>query len=98
MRERIAAAEKDAARSGATAMAELLELWARIRATPPWLVKPSKVAQADINDWQDDADQLKILEARLEELNNPACQLPLQGVRSDRMRIDCTVEHLRSAK
>jgi hypothetical protein len=98
MRERIAVAEKDAAGSGATDMADLLELWARIRATPPWLVKPSKVTQADTNDWQDDADQLKILEARLEELNNPACQLLLQGVRSDRKRIDGTVERLRSAR
>jgi hypothetical protein len=32
MRERIAAAEKDAAGSGATAMADLLDLWARVRA------------------------------------------------------------------
>ena len=100
MRERIAAAEKDAASSGATDMADLLELWARIRATPtpPWLVKPSKVTKADTDDWQDDADQLRTLEARLEELNNPACQLLLQGVRSDRKRIDGTVERLRSAK
>ena len=100
MRERIAAAEKDAASSGATDMADLLELWARIRATPtpPWLVKPSKVTKADTDDWQDDADQLRTLEARLEELNNPACQLLLQGVRSDRKRIDGTVERIRSAK
>ena len=52
----------------------------------------------DTDDWQDDADQLRTLEARLEELNNPACQLLLQGVRSDRKRIDGTVERLRSAK
>jgi hypothetical protein len=98
MRERIAAAEKDAAGSGATAMADLLELWARVRAKPPWLMNPSKVTQEDTKDWQGDADQLKVLEARLEELNNPACQLLLQGVRSDRKRIDATVERLRSAK
>ena len=98
MRERIAEAEKDAAGLGATAMADLLELWARIRATPPWLVEPSKVKQADCDDWQDDADQLKILEARLEELNNQACQLVLQGVRSDRKRIEGTVERLKGAR
>ena len=97
MRERIAEAEKDAVGSGATAMADLLELWARIRATPPWLVEPPKVTQADCNDWQDDADQLKILEARLEELNNQACQLVLQGVRSDRKRIEGTVERLKGS-
>jgi hypothetical protein len=61
-------------------------------------MNPSKVTQKDTEDWQGDAAQLKILEARLEELNNPACQLPLQGVRSDRKRIDATVERLRSAK
>ena len=75
-----------------------LEVWAKVRATPPWLVESSKVKQADCADWQDDADKLKILEARLEELNNQACQLVLQGVRSDRKRIDGTVERLRSAK
>jgi hypothetical protein len=99
MRKRIAEAEKDAAESGATAMADLLDEWARIRATPPWLVESSKVKlaewlmqsskvkQAECNDWQNDAEQLKKLEARLEKLNNQACQLVLQGVRSDRKRV-----------
>jgi hypothetical protein len=74
-------------------------LWARIRAAPPWLAEPSKVKQADCDDWQDDANQLKILEARLKELNNPACQLVLQGVQSDLKRIEGTLQCLkRSAK
>jgi hypothetical protein len=51
----------------------------------------------DCDDWQDDADQLKMLEARLKELNNPACQLVLQGVWSDRKRVERTVERLKGS-
>jgi hypothetical protein len=94
MRTRIAEVEKVAAKSGAMAVADLLEAWARIRANPPWREEPSKVTQAD---WQDDADQLKKLEARLEQLNNPACQLLLQGLRSDRQRIEGAVERLKES-
>jgi hypothetical protein len=94
MRERIREAEKDAEDSGATAMAAVLEVWRRIRASPPWLVDPSKVKKVDCEDWQDDADQLRTLEARLEELNNPASQLALQGVLSDRTGVERTVKRL----
>jgi hypothetical protein len=55
------------------------------------------VRKVDCDDWQDDADQLKMLEARLKELNNPACQLVLQGVWSDRKRVERTVERLKGS-
>jgi hypothetical protein len=97
MRLLIAAAEKDAKDSGATAIADLLEVWERIRTSPPWLVDLSKVRKADCDDWQDDALQLKTLEDRMKELNNPACQLVLQGVWSDRTRVERTVERLKGS-
>jgi hypothetical protein len=97
MRQRIAEAEKNAKDSDASAMADLLEIWRRIRTSPPWMVDPSKVQSEDWQDWQEDADQLKTLEARLEKLNNPACQLVLQGVRSDRTRVERTVERLKGS-
>jgi hypothetical protein len=55
------------------------------------------VKKEDCDDWQGDADQLRTLEARLEELNNPACQLVLQGVRSDRTRVERTVKGLKGS-
>jgi hypothetical protein len=91
MRARIAAAESAAEASQSAQMAELLDVWNRIRNRPPWLIEESKVSEDDAEDWAYDAQQLEALEKVLSALGNPACEVALQAVRSDRARVERAV-------
>ena len=68
----------------------------RIRATPPWSVDPDAFAgdPSLSEDCRFDLEQLAQLENRLMSLANPACELPLQGVRSDRSRLEAALQRV----
>ena len=95
MRARIAAAERTAEESQAAQMADLLEVWNGVRKRPPWIIEDSKVSAMDCEDWADDAGQLKTLEKVLSDMGSPVCEVALQGVRSDRKRVERAVVRFR---
>jgi hypothetical protein len=95
LRERIESAEQCAKDSGAVAMMELLDAWLTLRGDPPWQFDIAKVKTEDIDDCEYQIEQLKALEARLEGLTSPVCELPLQGVRSDRRRLEIVLQQFR---
>jgi hypothetical protein len=76
-------------------MIELLDAWLTLRGDPPWQFDIAKVKTEDIDDCEYQIEQLKALEARLEGLTSPVCELPLQGVRSDRRRLEIVLQQFR---
>ncbi|MFI5352009.1 MAG: hypothetical protein ACHQZS_03525 [Candidatus Binatales bacterium] len=77
--------------SGVTEMAALLDGWMRLRADPPWKIDFAEIGgnncTALAKDYEDQSEQLATLKIRLEEMCNPVCELPLQGIRSDLRRL-----------
>jgi hypothetical protein len=95
LQQRIEDAEICARASGAMEIAGLLEKWTELRRNPPW-VEAAQVGDKDradfIGDCELDLAKLKALEVLLEQLANPVCELPLQGVRLDRRRVEIVLE------
>ncbi|HEV7744204.1 MAG TPA: hypothetical protein VGO56_04330 [Pyrinomonadaceae bacterium] len=99
LRRRIAATENQAKESGAMAFADLLDAWVDVRSDPPWQVKLEEVQGRDrsgfIQDWEDQLEKLTALEAMLVSLDSPVCELPLQGVRLDKRRVELVLQQFR---
>ena len=98
LRQRIAETEKQAKQSGAMAFADLLDAWVNVRNDPPWQVRPEQVERdraGFIQDWEDQLEQLNLLETTLVKLSNPVCELPLQGVRLDTRRVELVLQKFR---
>jgi len=99
MKQRIAETEICAKDSGAADLVDLLAAWEFFRENPPWPVNTSRIPPADwpgfILDCETQLEQLAELESRFNQLANPACQLPLQGVQSDKVRLERAIKHLK---
>lgn len=92
LRQRIADTETAASISGAIRMEELLSSWRKLRASPPWSTSLNiKDLDGAIEDAEYDLQQLSELETLLETFASPACQLPLEGVRSDKKRVELAI-------
>jgi hypothetical protein len=98
LRLRIEQTEQYARASGATAMADLLDNWLTLRGDPAWRSGGATVRETDLDEQVEDYKELiaglAALEDRLEALDNPVCALPLQGVRSDRRRLEIVLQTL----
>ena len=99
LRRRIAETEKQAKESGAIAFADLLDAWADVRSDPPWQVKLEEIRDRDkpgyIEDLEDQLGKLTDLEAMLVSFASPVCELPLQGVRLDKRRVELVSQQFR---
>jgi hypothetical protein len=99
LRQRIAETEKQAKQSGAWSFVDLLDKWLDLRRDPPWQVKLEEIEPEDrpdfIHDWEDQLEQLTALETILAELSSPVCELPLQGVRLDKRRVELVLQKFR---
>lgn len=102
LRRRIAETERQAKQSGAIAFADLLDAWVEVRSAPPWQVNLDKVEDRDrdgfIQDWKDQLEKLIALEEMLIELDSIVCELPLQGVRLDKRRLELVLQQVRKDK
>jgi hypothetical protein len=99
LRRRIAETERQAKRSGAMDFADLLDAWFDLRRDPPWQVKLEEVELRDrpdfIHDWENQLEQLAALEAMLVNFASPVSELPLQGVRLDKRRVELVLQQFR---
>lgn len=99
LRQRIEDTERRAKDSGAASLAELLDAWRTLRDDPPWSIDVAKVADAEwagiVADCENQLEQLAALEGQLEDLANPVCELPLQGIRADRERLEAALQQFR---
>jgi hypothetical protein len=100
MRQRIEECEAAMKASGTAVMMDLLDAWLDLRRDPPWNIDLNNKADSDdwvdlVNDYEDQCDQLRRLEAALISMANPVCELPLQGVRSDVRRVETLLEQFR---
>jgi hypothetical protein len=79
-------------------MADLLDNWLTLRGDPAWRSGGATVRETDLDEQVEDYKELiaglAALEDRLEALDNPVCALPLQGVRSDRRRLEIVLQTL----
>ena len=88
LRSRIAVAITQASRSGTATVADLLGAWKASRSAPLWSDTTTSGEKQDvIDDCEYQLSQLEGLEGRLGELASPACEIMLQGVRSDQRRL-----------
>jgi hypothetical protein len=102
LRERIEEATRLMEESGVLRLADLLEAWTALRRDQPWSTNPEDVDPEERTDVVDDLleqiSKLRELGAELDKLNSPVCELMLQGVRSDVLRLDSYVNQMQTAK
>jgi hypothetical protein len=102
LRRRIDEAEKTLQESGTLGLASLLDSWAVLRRSPPWLQAvstiPSSEREVVTEDVEFHREDMRELEQVLAGLNSPVCDLPLQGVRSDLRRLDLYLQELKATR
>jgi FAD dependent oxidoreductase len=99
LRDRIDASMKETEDLGTAEMARLLKVWRELRLDPPWnydVITLEDDQRTDlVAEWEDRGRHLAELQANLERLGNPVCELPLHAIRSDLRRLGIALQQFK---